>query len=84
MELSCDVGRSPHRERGLKSVDITEAVAKNKSLPPQGAWIEINRFAIIFDLLLWSLPPQGAWIEIAYKGGTNMQTRVAPPTGSVD
>ena len=34
--------RSPHRERGLKSIAVAAAVTYVMSLPSQGAWIEMQ------------------------------------------
>ena len=35
------------------------------SLPPRGAWIEINNGNRVRICVQWSLPPRGAWIEIS-------------------
>ena len=37
-----NAGRSPHGERGLKSLPIVPVSAPILSLPPRGAWIEIE------------------------------------------
>ena len=55
--------RSPHGERGLKSGRQSRNPPKRGSLPPRGAWIEMDRCWNDFCLFL-SLPPRGAWIEI--------------------
>ena len=59
--LSC---RSPHGERGLKSLPAAPAQARLPSLPTRGAWIEIRASAIAMKFLA-SLPTRGAWIEIS-------------------
>ena len=38
------IRRSPHGERGLKSCDFVNLAFPIGSLPPRGAWIEINCF----------------------------------------
>ena len=56
--------RSPHRERGLKWFEAEQEPPAVRSLPSQGAWIEIAvniAFAVSVGM---SLPSQGAWIEI--------------------
>ena len=57
------VGRSPHGERGLKSLACKGIAEVPPSLPARGAWIEMmkERFEAY---KLASLPARGAWIEI--------------------
>ena len=77
------LSRSPHGERGLKSKIRPINPMDSPSLPPRGAWIEMQLILTMF-CTCWSLPPRGAWIEIIgdYLG---FPTKiVAPPTGSVD
>ena len=55
--------RSPHGERGLKSISPISGRPPRPSLPPRGAWIEIEpRRSRLSNMQ--SLPPRGAWIEI--------------------
>ena len=56
-------GRSPCRERGLKSFAAALVRRRPSSLTVQGAWIEIERCAMTLRYSA-SLPVQGAWIEI--------------------
>ena len=59
--------RSPHGERGLKSLrrkDRPGGVLR--SLPSRGAWIEMCKHRSSYVLFGWSLPSRGAWIEIAH------------------
>ena len=45
-------GRSPHGERGLKSVQVDARNAQVLSLPPRGAWIEIlSRLSVRRDVI---------------------------------
>jgi len=60
------ISRSPRGERGLKLTLPDNHIKSNMSLPPRGAWIEIDDRSIV-SALAWSLPPRGAWIEIRYK-----------------
>ena len=56
--------RSPHGERGLKSVDKQHPVESyHESLPTRGAWIEIPG-PVRNPPRRRSLPTRGAWIEI--------------------
>ena len=61
--------RSPCRERGLKFFTMTITGATLRSLPVQGAWIEIE-VGIHMQTDMSSLPVQGAWIEMY---GTTIQ-----------
>ena len=55
--------RSPHGERGLKSVSGLSVGINELSLPTRGAWIEIQGLPKKFARSK-SLPTRGAWIEI--------------------
>ena len=58
-----EYSRSPHGERGLKSIQVDTCHAYVLSLPTRGAWIEIvQKVAKIGKSE--SLPTRGAWIEI--------------------
>ena len=58
------IGRSPHGERGLKSIADAGTAAPARSLPSRGAWIEITIDEQTGLIEQKSLPPRGAWIEI--------------------
>ena len=62
MRLVCS--RSPHGERGLKSLASLAFPSSSLSLPSRGAWIEIAALISVPHLLHMSLPSRGAWIEI--------------------
>ena len=55
-----------------------------RSLPVQGAWIEIDITRADYFDSLPSLPVQGAWIEISKWRKNSFHRRVAPRAGSVD
>ena len=77
--------RSPHGERGLKSVGSVADFMGIKSLPTRGAWIEIKTATKHATTMLASLPTRGAWIEIcSFAGSRESKFKVAPHTGSVD
>ena len=65
--LVCQIqrpGRSPCRERGLKSKTFALVVTRARpSLPVQGAWIEMASRRVMRSAFS-SLPVQGAWIEM--------------------
>ena len=61
--LQDKISRSPHGERGLKSVPRWNRCSLQWSLPAWGAWIEIKRGMEMNSRRL-SLPAWGAWIEI--------------------
>ena len=56
--------RSPHGERGLKSLFCRAGWTQRMSLPARGAWIEIPPLRWPFAGGGGSLPARGAWIEI--------------------
>ncbi len=56
--------RSPHGERGLKCKGFDRLQEPQWSLPPRGAWIEIEHCDAC-TIGSMSLPPRGAWIEMA-------------------
>ena len=58
------LGRSLHRERGLKSCGRVPRAVVRGSLPSQGAWIEISTRKPDASQSGLSLPSQGAWIEM--------------------
>ena len=55
--------RSPHGERGLKSLCYRRCERFEGSLPTRGAWIEIPDVQLAKKEQA-SLPTRGAWIEI--------------------
>ena len=67
----------------MKFCKANAAAVEPGSLPPRGAWIEINTIAAYLCQYL-SLPPRGAWIEMELKVFGEGRCEVAPPTGSVD
>ena len=74
-------GRSPHGERGLKSLLWRLYAPHTLSLPTRGAWIEIIRaaFQLVFQE---SLPTRGAWIEIAFFGLRFLRKGSLPTRGA--
>ena len=67
----------------MKWLDKYDYVLFDWSLPPRGAWIEIQ-VSRSEDNHTPSLPPRGAWIEIQQADRKLTLEPVAPPTGSVD
>ena len=74
------MGRSPHGERGLKYKIRRPIPADCGSLPPRGAWIEMNSFCSSTQGMM-SLPPRGAWIEIVRKHFPFVNRRSRSPHG---
>ena len=77
------VCRSPHGERGLKSLDDANQSGSNGRSPhgERGLKLDID---VGPKLIGRSLPPRGAWIEIPVDRPVSDSEPVAPPTGSVD
>ena len=73
--------RSPHGERGLKSVRLFAAVVGKWSLPTRGAWIEITTDCNSPKARTPSLPTRGAWIEIADERKQSLLQRSRSPHG---
>jgi len=75
------VGRSPHRERGLKPGQAVAGLPGHWSLPSPGAWIEtVSRGAA--RARLRSLPSPGAWIETLGRIGIGSAPASLPSPGA--
>ena len=80
---SIGIGRSPHGERGLKSV-LVPLPQYPGSRSPHG---ERGLKSLVHDMGAEdarSLPSRGAWIEIVESDEAGTTIYVAPLTGSVD
>ena len=75
--------RSPHGERGLKSLCLPLLPLRLSRSPHGERGLKLPNVAI-FGKMLLSLPTRGAWIEIKAASQTFCTQEVAPHTGSVD
>ena len=80
--VAAKIGRSLHRERGLKSPAARIYTGHSQSLPSQGAWIEIPAVHGMSSSSALSLPSQGAWIEILSMSCAGWATRSLPSQGA--
>ena len=75
--------RSPHGERGLKSLLLSNIKLAQWSLPPRGAWIEIIQAKNA--LKKEGRSPHGErGLKLRSQNPVPKLSLVAPPTGSVD
>ena len=77
-------GRSPHGERGLKSVTAPVWVGETLSLPSRGAWIEITLYPLPVPRLHSRSPHGERGLKSAARRLHSIDVIVAPLTGSVD
>ena len=77
-----DTRSLPTRERGLKYMDLKEALGDELVAPYTGAWIEIKCHRWQRKIVPKVAPSTRAWIEIMQWRASGMAHTVAPYTGA--
>ena len=76
------MGRSPHGERGLKYIGNQWEGVEAKSLPPRGAWIEIEKFGKKSSEISSRSPHGERGLKYLCRQNHNPYTKSLPPRGA--